>query len=53
LAGGSGVRSGGQKAAEPVKILVVLPEQDAGEPLGRIRAWKWLYSLTRFPSLRR
>jgi hypothetical protein len=40
------VRGGGQKAAEPVKILVVLPEQDAGEPLGRIRAWKWLYSLT-------
>jgi hypothetical protein len=46
LAGGSGVRSGGQKAAEPVKILVVFPEQDAVEPLGRIRAWKWLYSLT-------
>ena len=38
LAGGSGVRSGGQKAAVPVKILVVLPEQDAGEPLGRMRA---------------
>ena len=37
---------GGQKAAEPVKILVVFPEQDAVEPLGRIRACKWLYSLT-------
>jgi hypothetical protein len=46
LAGRSGVSSGGQKAAEPVEILVVLPEQDAGEPVGRIRPWKWLYSST-------
>jgi len=46
LAGRSGVSSGGQKAAEPVEILVVLPEQDAGELVGRIRPWKWLYSST-------
>ena len=35
LAGGSGVSSGGQEAAEPVEILVVLGEQDAGQPVGR------------------
>jgi hypothetical protein len=44
LAGGSGVSRGGQKAAEPVEILVVLPEQGAGEPVGRIRPWNWPYS---------
>jgi hypothetical protein len=27
----------------PSEILVVLPEQDAGEPMGRIRPWKAVF----------